>query len=351
MKSSLPSLCVALLIAAAPATEAASANGGRMIRADKAYTAKPFPSSADAIPNEVGSTTVDISLHDHLAQVNAGFLTRRMVKPLSHTTRSKAMLRPACAERKLVINSHVKYVKALAHLVASLKLHKFPLKDCVVFRGGAVANSGPRIGPDGMTFIDLTVDSFDLNAFAGLSMYNNHSLVCADMYFYIHDTTLIGPCFLQVFDEIEVAPTEVITPGRAYFSNQCVFGRSVVDKFGNDFAHNVDKGGGWNIEAGGCFGTACSISHYAGKQTVIPERVTLGDVDVYNTSQPRVLTWYQEWDLYKFFLYQNSTTHLRADLTMLQSDPSLSQEWAPSCPRKCTVEASSSPLCKSSVGA
>jgi len=352
MESSLPSLCMVLLIAAALATEVASADGAGLMRADRAYW-KGSLSMADATPNEGGFTTGDINSQGHLARhmpkSTQGDLTRRMV-----TSRPKAMLHPACdppAERKLVINSHVKYVKALDHLVASLKEHKFPLTKTVVFRGGAVTNSGPRIGPDGMTFVDVTVDSFDLNAFAGLSRYNNHSLVCADMYFYIHDSTQIGPCFPKVFDVIKVAPTEVITPGKGYFSNQCVFGRSVVDKFGEDFDGHVDKGGQIQIEAGGCSGTACFITHYAGKQTVIQERVGLGDVDIYHTSEPRIATWYQAWDLYKFFLYQGSSK-FRTDLTLAKLDqkgtdsPDLNPyEWAPSCPRKCTLEGGNSPLC------
>jgi len=251
----------------------------------------------------------------------------------------EAKLRPACAERKLVINSHIKYGVALDRLVASLKEYKFPLEDCVVFLGGATMQDvsdhpGPRIGPDGMTFVDLPLDNFDLNAFAGLSRYKNHSLVCANMYFYIHDSTQIGPCFPQVFNEIKVSPTEVITPGTEIFSNQCVFGSSVVDKFGDDFEGHIDKLQGFPIEQGGCSGKACSIAHYAGKQTVIPERRYLGEVDLYGTSKPRMVTWYQEWDLYKFYLRQHPDTGLQTDVSLLQRD----YVQAPSCARRCIVK-------------
>ena len=267
------------------------------------------------------------------------------------------MPQTACAQRKLVINSHFKYRQALDHLVASLKEHRFPLNDVVVFRGGAnisavLEHPGPRLGQDGMTFVDIAVNSFDLTAFAGLAMYNNHSLVCADMYFYIHDTTQIGPCFPKVFEEIKVALTEVITPGRDMFSNQCVFGRSVVDKFGNAFQptafESITKQAGFEIERGGCSGRACSINHYAVTQTVIPRREKLGTIDVYGTSKPRTARWYREWDFYKFFLLQDSQTAMDEDFIdrkigrtpRLLKQPYLpiGYRWAASCPRVCKVE-------------
>jgi len=316
-----------------------------------------------------------VSLLQSKRQINE---VARDVVSLLEVIRGEVMLHPACAERKLVINSHVKYGQQLDRLVASLKKHKFPLNDCVVFRGGASTSAGPHAGPDGMTFVDLTVDSYDLNALAGLSLYNNHSLVCADMYFLIHDSTQIGPCFPKAFAEVKVAPTEVITPGLRHFSNQCVFGRSVVDKFGNDFIRDVDKGRGFLVDGGVCAfysfgnpkGKTCSINHYASKRSVIPERVPLGDADVYHDSLPRTAFWYQEWDLYKFILRDSDrrlwhTSLVRPDGTaysaseseinpgskkeVFQTDLALSQQdytLAPSCSRKCTVEDIDSTLCK-----
>jgi len=285
---------------------------------------------------------------------------------------SDAMLQPACAERRLVINSHVEYGKALDRLLASLKEHSFPLKDCVVIRGGALKEKGPHIGSDGVTFVDLALNSFDLNALAGLSRYKNHSLVCADMYFLIHDSAQIGPCFPQAFKEIKVSPTEVITPGFSFFSNQCVFGRSVVDNFGDDFEKAVGKVDALVIEGGQCIGKACSIDHYALSRTILPPGEELGDLDVYKTSKPREVRWYKAWDLYKFVSPQDkwqisANGDYKHDLSLLQqqwvrvshqtaSDPvsawqdhhpsvrlsedmeAYRQGYASSCSRKCMVK-------------
>jgi len=213
-----------------------------------------------------------------------------------------------CADRKLIINSHVEYDTALDYLLTTLKKYQFPLTEAVVFRGGATADSDPRVRGDGITFVDLKLNSFDMTAFSGLSKHKDNSLVCAGLYFYIHDSTSIGPCFPQVFGEIKAEPSEVITPGTSYFSNQCVFGHSVVDAYGDAFDWEIDKKAGFNIESGGCAEgskgqQACALRVYASNRSLIPERTEIGVADVYNTTMPRNVVYYKDWDLYKYFLF------------------------------------------------
>lgn len=278
-----------------------SATGVSSYRVDKFWsTFNSTMNYSDEHSLEPVASMISIEQHgleDNMAHTKEefGFVRHEVGRRLSQN----------CSGRKLIINSHVEYEIPLQHLVASLKQYKFKrFEDIVVFRGGAESDSNPYIGTDGMTFVDLRVNSYDLNSMMGLAKYKNHSAICAEAYFYIHDTATVGPCFPQVFDEIEVAPTEVITPGAAYFSNQCVFGGSLVDNFGQDFDKNISKAEGFQIEAGGCANGACALHHYAEKQTLIPERQTLGNADLYSTGIPRVCSWYKDFDIYKCFLYQ-----------------------------------------------
>jgi len=263
------------------------------------------------------------------------------MKPCMKVT-AKHKTRSNCADRKLIINSHVKYHTALDHLLASLKKYEFPLAEAVVFRGGAKADSEPQVRGDGITFVDLKLNSFDMTAFSGLSKHKNDSCVCARLYFYIHDTTSIGPCFSQVFREIKAKPHEVITPGTIYFSNQCVFGHSIVDKYGDAFDWEIDKKAGFNIETGGCADgpegqRACPLSAYASKRTLIPERTLLPDEDVYNTREPRKVVYYRDWDLYKHYLYQPDTfgDNYRKDLGLNTNPTTMVTHptWASNCSR------------------
>jgi len=245
-----------------------------------------------------------------------------------------------CADRKLIINSHVKYGTALDYLLASLRKYQFPLAEAVVFRGGAEADSEPQVRDDGITYVDLRLNSFDMTAFSGLSKHKDNSLVCAGLYFYIHDSTSIGPCFPQVFGEIKVEPSEVITPGTVHFSNQCVFGHSIVDSYGDAFDWEIDKNAGFDVESGGCADgpegqLACPMSIYASKRTLIPERTHIGEVDVYNTTQPREVEYYRDWDLYKFFLFQPDTFggDYKKDLSLKTNTSVMKPTWASNCAR------------------
>jgi len=245
-----------------------------------------------------------------------------------------------CADRKLIINSHVEYGTALDYLLASLRKYRFPLKEAVVFRGGATADSEPQVRDDGITYADLKLNSFDMTAFSGLSKHKDNSLVCAGLYFYIHDSTSIGPCFSQVFTEIKAEPSEVITPGTSFFSNQCVFGHSIVDKYGDAFDWEMDKLAGFDIESGDCTRgpegqLACALREYASKRTLIPERSQIGEEDVYNTTQPREVVYYRDWDLYKYFLYQPDTWggDYRKDLALKENTSVMHPTWASDCAR------------------
>jgi len=246
-----------------------------------------------------------------------------------------------CSDRKLVINSHVKYGQALVYLRASLERYGFPLSSAVVFRGGAPADVEPYM-KDGMQFVDVNVNSYDMNAFYGLSKYYDHPAVCANMYFYIHDTTSVGPCFAQVFRQVTVSPSEVIIPGQGWNSNQCVMGAGVVKKFGNSFNWNINKGAGMQIESGGCtsgpFGKqACAVKHYAQHVRVIEPRQGLPQKDVYHTGKPREVTYYRDWDLYKYFLHQPSVASPIEDFKFNKVSHNQSQTklplWASQCRR------------------
>jgi len=244
-----------------------------------------------------------------------------------------------CSDRKLVINSHVEYGSALASLRASLERYGFPLSSAVVFRGGAPADTEPYMR-NGMYFVDVHVNSYDMNAFYGLSKYHDDPAVCATLYFYIHDTTSVGPCFADVFRQLTVAPDEVIIAGESYYSNQCVIGAGVVQKFGDSFNWNIAKPAGFQIEAGGCirgpYGQqACAAKHYAQHVRVIAAREDLPQKDVYHTGKPRMVRYYRDWDLYKYFLYQPYPNNPVKDLNFGEHNQTQTQSplWAPQCGR------------------
>lgn len=241
------------------------------------------------------------------------------------------------AKRKLIVNSHVDAQEPLDVLLASLKKHGFTkFEDIVVFRGGAKSDAAPANGQDGITLVDLGINSFDLNAFHGLSKYNDHPRVCADTYFYIHDTTSVGPCFPKVFDELNAEPEEIITPGRAYFSNQCVFGRGVAKNFGDAFDLPVSKKDGLKIENGGCFGKACAPATFAKNWTMVHGRRDLGRAEDLYTKGTRSVVWYQDLDLYKYISWEWNFNKEKEDNADFSLDDN-TERFGASCARHITI--------------
>jgi len=242
--------------------------------------------------------------------------------------------------RKLIINSHVMYADVLDVLLNSLKEVDFQnFNDVVVFVGGSNADSEPYIGKDDITFVNMTLNSFDLHGFSGLYKHRLHPRVEADAYMYIHDSVTVGKCFPEVFKNLELSTFELITPNVGgdkkdeAFSNICAFGKGVVENYGHNFDIPLTKGEGWHVENGESARGVKSILQF-GQQHRVTRRIILGKEDMYKTGHPRVKVWYTEFDIYKYIFWNQQgdiLENVRPMFQLLVNPVSCGGHDAPSC--------------------
>jgi hypothetical protein len=246
---------------------------------------------------------------------------------------------PTSCERKLVVNSHVNYAKVLDVFISGLKESNFrEWERVVVVVGGSAHDSEPYIGQDGMVFVETSMNSYDLTSFAMLFKHRNHPLLKADTYFYTHDSSRPGSCFPEVFQHMCALPGEVVTAGKRFFQNICVFGKKVIETYGHNFDTALGKHDGLTIEASFPVKGVLPIGWFGRPWSSIPKSTHLEkDVDIYGTGVKRRTQWFSDFDLYKYILYEkqgdikgNATVSLLATA----STPNMQQAiWAPNCTR------------------
>uniref|UniRef100_A0A7S1Q903 Uncharacterized protein n=1 Tax=Alexandrium catenella TaxID=2925 RepID=A0A7S1Q903_ALECA len=210
-----------------------------------------------------------------------------------------------CSSRqKLVVNSHVDYAQAVSKLVESLERVNFTLwGDVVVFRGGAEQNSRPQTDARGITYVNLTINSYDFNALSGLYQYRHEPSVCAHSYLYILDTVEFGEYFPQAFDELRLEPGEQLMSPRPN-SNILAFDHGLVGKYGTNFDRAVTKQEAVQIETGALpLPGVHRLEHFAAKVTMTVNREEQGHVDLYHTGHPRTKFYYPSFGIYKYILW------------------------------------------------
>lgn len=214
---------------------------------------------------------------------------------------------------RLLINSHVKYWKPLSVLLSSLVDARFDRwSDVVLVFGGSRSDVLPRklrlpIVPADVTVVNLTLNAFDYNGLSAIYHHRDHPLVRADSYFYLHDSATAGKNFTRLYGGFAagIRPNELRKPKGA-FSNICVFGRDLVNRWKASYDRNFTKAEAVKLEIGGVWYTARGarpLIYWArGHVSDLRERVGRGTLDVYHTGIPRLVKWYPDFDVYKYIL-------------------------------------------------
>jgi len=215
---------------------------------------------------------------------------------------------------RLVVNSHVDYSKARVLLFRSLEHHQFKhFGDVLVFLGGAKENSEPhaapgRLGQLGVVHVNVSRNSHDLNGFAGLFHHINNSLVRAKAYLYIHDTTTVGPDFPLKFQNLHHVHRNQLWRHPRPHSDIFAFGVGIVELYGSNFDRDITKEDGLTLEHDRVLEGRVPVfplSMIVPKHKVawLLRRHVIGKCDVYHTTHPRGVTWYPDWDLFKYVLW------------------------------------------------
>ena len=154
---------------------------------------------------------------------------------------------------KLVINSHVKYHRALIYALRSLYEIGFDeWEDVVVVLGGCdgedehepqhqVMPLSAKVMVKCIT-IRTSQDNYDFHGYNMLHTYKNHPLICADMYFYFLDTIEFLPEFNHVWCNLPFWDSEHnVFAHRLPSCNQVCFMKEVIDIYGDMYSFNEGK--------------------------------------------------------------------------------------------------------------
>ena len=128
---------------------------------------------------------------------------------------------------KLVINTHVKYLKALNFLLESIKttnISNNEYENIIIVMGGC--NEEKIIKKkfknfEEMIFIYTKQNAFDLHGLNQLYIYRNNDYVKCNKYFYILDTTSVENNFIETINNIEIKEDEIACH-KLPFSNICL---------------------------------------------------------------------------------------------------------------------------------
>lgn len=208
------------------------------------------------------------------------------------------------SEVKLVLNTCVKYEKALKHALKSLRKIGFaPLSDVVVFRGGSAADSLPYQDDEGITYVNLTLEAFDFTGYAGLYRFRRDPRVCARRYLYLLDTVDFAEDFPQKLRALRrLKPNEIRMTPRPN-SNMAAFGHGVVDGFGSNFEYNFTKKEVVEMEFNTTSRPRKNPEDFASKVVLLKHRRFRGHADPFRTGFFRRRVFYGAFGFYKYILW------------------------------------------------
>ena len=203
---------------------------------------------------------------------------------------------------RLLINSHVKSSRALAHLMQSLHLHlAFGEHECYVVEGGHFEQGDYVTSKEGnVTTIKCPHNSVDWTALIAV-----HDLFRGESghWFYMHDTTRVGPRFFEFLGGIDLTALNSArisqAPGQSM--NIGAYSQAAIDSF-SDFL--LSKKNACEAEI-----MKFKMCDYREGHIFVhdPTNIMLGDgacrtsgpTDYYGTGTLRIVEYYASIDLYK----------------------------------------------------
>jgi len=223
--------------------------------------------------------------------------------------------KPKPSPLKLLINSHVKYQKPLAFLLKSMVNASFDRwQDVMIVFGGSTADIGPHkavVGGVPVTIVNTTLNAYDYTALWAIWRYRNHHMAKADRYFYLLDSSSVGPYFSVRFKEWSErnGTDEVLVRPWGYNSNLCIFSRRLVSRFRASFRLNFTKTEAVRLEimdrynARGARPLIWWAVRTRGRIVYTPPRDFKGFTDVYGIGFSRMAHWYPNFDVSHYMLH------------------------------------------------
>ena len=215
---------------------------------------------------------------------------------------------------RVVINSHVKYVRALDQLLHSMLSIGFGdfCRVLVVVAGSARSLPPSRAGP--ITFVDEALNAGDMTAYNALANYQNHSWVASSSYLYMHDTCLVVPQFVRWFWWMHTHYAEHAASSDVFMcptpsANIIALGAALVPRIAADHnivGVNISKKETLRIENGidapQQYGNVTMLNGAGWGLEGDPVAPFDDGVDVYGTGFPRQIRLFPDFGIIKFVL-------------------------------------------------
>lgn len=220
---------------------------------------------------------------------------------------------------KIVINSNAHYKLALNVLLASiLRSDLDDYLDLIISISESEFNSPPEIlkisdftdicSDKEVVVVRNTINNYDCGGFNNLYLYQDHKLIKSKYYFYLLDTSSVGPNFHNKIKTCikRWGNYNLIKPMRAA-ANTMIFNHKLISKYGDSFNREFSKQEAVKVEHDLNFihhdGTEINGFTKLVNTMYLPERIYLCDVDVYNMGYPRKQFYYEYFDVHKYVLW------------------------------------------------
>lgn len=211
---------------------------------------------------------------------------------------------------KLVINSNVYYNFPATCLLNSLKRNNFGRMNDIILVISESTDDVPVSKKIDMLNCSITIvktkdNMFDWSGFNILHEYKEHPLIASDSYFYLLDSSTVGPNFQKRFEYYEklLSNSRFIMAPQRPNSNICVFGKQIIDEYQNNFnGMKISKKDAIALELHNIFikdRLVKNIFEY-GKFYETKNREFMGYNDIYKTNVPRAVFYYPDFDVYKY---------------------------------------------------
>ena len=206
---------------------------------------------------------------------------------------------------KLVINSHRKNKVALDHLIQSIGLSaNHLLFKCIIVIGGYHELQDYNVTKENnITWIKSNTNSIDYNGLIALSDLYAHET--DNYYFYLHDTSRVGPNFFNILLGIQTEGVTSIMMMVLYSMNMGIYSQTIINEFRDYLGKFKNINPNTNIvrlkvlmakDEDYIFKNDPHCFVYQGYTR--HESIT-GPTDYYKTGTPRIVEYYPNFDLYK----------------------------------------------------
>ena len=222
---------------------------------------------------------------------------------------------------KLVINTNSHYTLALKKLFGDLIDIKYPnFLDIVVVISESEKNSEPTIMPifdlvgieteKCVVVIESVLNNYDYAGFNALYLNAEHYLIKSEYYFYLLDTSSVGPNFYQKIIELtNKYPNKKILAPKVPNSNIILFKYDMIDIYRDMYNRSLSKKEAIWVEHSVSFRSpdgvlVTSVINLAnGDVIILGEREHIGRSDIYNNGYIREIYYYSDFDVTKYVLH------------------------------------------------